>query len=346
MKLHSYYNHIDEIWEDFEKCKNEEDIQLVIDNIPHKFGDFYYEILEDKKTFKITNDYEEWGDFQTNTVEFDFLGFQETYMKKIQNIEVKTLFNGWRKVSYEQAKNCIKNFMSGISTKSEQEKIDYINTKKLKGITVNEVLKYEKQQDMVFKRNLALWQDGIDFAKDRIKTFYDKQKDSKDIKYITLKEVGEKHSKRMANLMFELGYGEWVFRDYEKLDEMQQQIIEVLQEDNGIDEILKKMEITKEVLFEQIKGNVLENEINDCINNKENYDEFIKEKLDEYLQGGWLKQNEFDFLNSNLFKLSEKCFVELKDYMSLEEEFDMLDKNIRIMLEEISENIEDEEERG
>ena len=71
-------------------------------------------------------------------------------------------------------------------------------------------------------------------------------------------------------------------------------------------------------LFEQIKGNVLENEINDCINNKENYDEFIKEKLDEYLQGGWLKQNEFDFLNSNLFKLSEKCFVELKDNMSLE----------------------------
>ena len=72
-------------------------------------------------------------------------------------IQVKTYFSSWKDVTYEQAKNCIKNFMSGISTKSEQEKIDYINTKKLKGITVNEVLKYEEQQDMIFKRNLILW---------------------------------------------------------------------------------------------------------------------------------------------------------------------------------------------
>ena len=142
--------------------------------------------------------------------------------------------------------------------------------------------------------------------------------------------------------MFELGYGEWVFRDYEKLEEMQKQIIEILRDDEGIDEILNKKQITKEILYEQIKGNILENEINDCINDKKNYDEFIKNKLDEYLQDGWLKQNEFDFLNNNLLKLSEKCFSELKDNMSLEEELNMIDKNIRAMLEALSENLEEE----
>ena len=347
MKLHSYYNHIEEIWEDFEKCKNEEDIQLVIDNIPHKFGDFYYEISEDKKTFRITNNYEEWGNFQTTTIDFDFLDFEETNMKKIQNIEVKTFFNGWQKVSYEQAKKCVENFISGISGMREQEKINYINTEKLNGITVNEIIKYEEQQDIIFKRNLTLWQDGIDFAKDRIKTFYNKQKESKNIKYITIREVGENYSKRLANLMFELGYGEWVFRDYKELDKMQQQMIEVLKEDDGIDEnFFKKKGITKEILFEQINGNILENEINDCINNKANYDEFIRNKLDELLINGWLKQDEFNFLNSNLIKLSEKCFIELEPNMSLEEELNMVDRNIKLMLDGITENMEDEPERS
>lgn len=262
-------------------------------------------------------------------------------MKNVRNIEVKTIFSGWHKVSYEQAKGFIENLISGIATKSGQEKINYINEEKLKGITVNEVLRYEEQQDIIFKRNLNLWKDGIDFAKDRIKTLYDEQKDSKDIKYITIKEVGEKHSKRLANLMFELGYGEWVFRDDEELEEIQKQMIEVLQDDDDIDEILKKKGIIKELLFEQIKGNILDGEIDTCIKNMENYSEFIKDKIYEYLQGGWLNQNEFDFLNSNLLKLSEKCFIELKDNMSLGEELEMVDNNIKDMLEEISENIEE-----
>lgn len=260
-------------------------------------------------------------------------------MKNVRNIEVKTIFSGWHKVSYEQAKGFIENLISGIETKSGQEKINYIN-EKLKGITVNEVLRYEKQQDIIFKRNLNLWKDGIDFAKDRIKIFYDEQKDSKDIKYITIKEVGEKHSKRLANLMFELGYGEWVFKDDDELGEIQKQMIEILQ-DYDIDEILKKKEITKELLFEQIKGNILDGEIDTCIKNMENYSEFIKDKIYEYLQGGWLKQDEFEFLNSNLLKLSKKCFIELKDNMSLGEELEMVDNNIKNMLEEISENREE-----
>jgi len=263
-------------------------------------------------------------------------------MDKIRKIQIKTLFNGWKDVTYEQAKRCVQNWMQGIVTKSEQEKIDYINTEKIKEITVDDILRYEEEQHIIFKRNLSLWQDGIEFAKNRIETFYNKQKDSEDIKYITIKEVGEKHSIRLANLMFELGYGEWVFRDYEKLEEMQKQIIEILRDDEGIDEILNKKQITKEILYEQIKGNILENEINDCINDKKNYDEFIKNKLDEYLQDGWLKQNEYDFLNNNLLKLSEKCFSELKDNMSLEEELNMIDKNIRAMLEALSENLEEE----
>ena len=52
-------------------------------------------------------------------------------------------------------------------------------------------------------------------------------------------------------------------------------MIEILQ-DYDIDEILKKKEITKELLFEQIKGNILDGEIDTCIKNMENYSEFIK----------------------------------------------------------------------
>lgn len=337
MKLHSNYSHIEEIWEDFEKCKNEKDIQSIIDNIPRKFGDFYYEISEDGKTFKVTNNYEEWGEFQTDTVDFDFLE-----LEKIRNIEVKTLFHGWQKVSYEQAKDCIQNWISGILTKSGQEKIDYINSEKIKGITVNEVLRYEDQQNKNFKRNLSLWKDAIEFAKDRIKTFYNKQRDSKEVKYITIKEVGEKYSKRMANLMFELGYGEWVFRDYGQIDKMQEQMIEVLQDDEDLKEILNRKGITKNNLFKQIEGYILKGEIEESIYNKEEYAEFIEEKINEYLTGGWLKQNEFDFLSINLSELSEKCFKELRDNMSLEEELDMIDKNIKSMLEGITENMSEE----
>lgn len=337
MKLHSNYNHIEEIWEDFAKCKNEIDIQSIIDNIPRKFGDFYYEISEDGRTFKVTNNYEEFGEFQTDTIELDFLE-----LGKIRNIEVKTLFHGWKEVSYERAKECVQNWMNGILTKSGQEKVDYINTELIKGITVQELLEYKRQQDKSFERNLDLWKDGIGFANDRIKTFYDKQKDSKDIKYITIKEVGENYSKRMANLMFELGYGEWVFRDYGQIDKMQEQMIGILQDDDDLKEILNKKGITKNNLFKQIEGYILKGEIEESIYNKEEYAEFIKEKINEYLTGGWLKQNEFDFLSTNLSELSEKCFNELRDDMSLEEELNMIDKNIKSMLEGITENISEE----
>lgn len=252
--------------------------------------------------------------------------------KKLRNIEVKTNFNGWKKVSYEQAKDCIKNWIGSILTKSGQKTIDYINKEKLKGITVEEILKYEEYQNILFKNNLILWKDGIYFAKDRIKTFYNKEKDSKDEKYITLKEFGEIYSKRLANLMFELGYGEWVYIDYGKLDKMQEQMIDILEDDNDLEEILKDKEITKNSLFEQIKGYVLEGEIEKS-DSKEQYKNFVKNKIQEDLLGKWLKPNEFDFLNNNLTELSEKCFTELNDNMTLEEELDMIDRNVRVILD-------------
>lgn len=285
---HSRYSHIDEIWEDFENCKNEREIKEIIDNIPHKFGEFYYEISEDGRTFKITNDYIEWGNFQTDTVDFDFPE-KVKKIERIKNIQVKTTFSGWKTVSYEQAKKCIANWLSSIKTMSGQKLLHYINTEKLKGITVEEVSKYEKKQDIIFEQNLELWKDGIKSAEERIKCFYNKERISKDIKYITIQEIGDKYSKRLSNILFEYGYGEWVFRDLNELDSMQKQIINIFEDDSELEEMLKEKNLTKEDLYEQIEGNVLINEIESSINAKVNsdigeYSDFIKEEIDEELE--------------------------------------------------------------
>lgn len=65
------FNHINDIYEEFKKCKDIDDIEELIGEIPRVFGDFYYEILNED-TFRITNTYEEFGDWQEEEVDFDF----------------------------------------------------------------------------------------------------------------------------------------------------------------------------------------------------------------------------------------------------------------------------------
>lgn len=66
------FSHIQEIWEEFEKCKNENDIIEVIGEIPSKFGIFCYEII-DSNSFEITNTYFEYGEQNEDTLAFNFL---------------------------------------------------------------------------------------------------------------------------------------------------------------------------------------------------------------------------------------------------------------------------------
>lgn len=56
-------------------------------------------------------------------------------------IEIRFLFGEWKAVTKEKAKDFVKGLMNSIVMMNEKEKIDYINKTKIRGITVEELLK-------------------------------------------------------------------------------------------------------------------------------------------------------------------------------------------------------------
>lgn len=65
------FNHIDDVWNELEKCKSVEDMKNLIKNIPNKFGSFDIELSDDGKTAKVTNTYEENGDYNEDVVDIN-----------------------------------------------------------------------------------------------------------------------------------------------------------------------------------------------------------------------------------------------------------------------------------
>lgn len=63
------FNHIDDVWNELEKCKSVEDMEKLIKNIPNKFGSFDIELSDDGKTAKVTNTYEENGEYNEDVVD-------------------------------------------------------------------------------------------------------------------------------------------------------------------------------------------------------------------------------------------------------------------------------------
>lgn len=119
----------------------------------------------------------------------------------------------------------------------------------------------EYREEEKFQENIKVWKESLKFAKERIIGFYDKQKTSDDVTYITLETVGKKYSKKLANVMFDLGYGEWVFNDSGTLEKMQEQMIDTLEDDKDVNEYLEDKNLTREQLYREIKENFLEEEI-------------------------------------------------------------------------------------
>jgi len=56
-------------------------------------------------------------------------------------IEIKGLFSDWIEVDLQQARDYVKMLKRGITNLSDLDKNKYINEKRLKGITVEEILK-------------------------------------------------------------------------------------------------------------------------------------------------------------------------------------------------------------
>lgn len=176
----------------------------------------------------------------------------------------------------------------------------------------------KNNEDIIFNININDYKESIRFAKERVEGFYNK--DSNEQKYITLKEVGNKYSKKLANIMFELGYGEWVFNDEKNLENMQRQIIEILEHDEGIKEILDEKNITREQLYKQIKPNFIEEELARYLD-ENNIDigvipENIKNEMIQIVRKGMLDNYSHEFiiwdsgdLESSIDRLSEECFI-------------------------------------
>lgn len=142
------------------------------------------------------------------------------------------------------------------SFNTQKEMAEYL--KELLGPCLEEQID-KNNEDIKFNININDYKEAIRFAKERANGFYSEE--SNDIKYITLKEVGTKHSKKLANIMFDLGYGEWVFHDEENIEAMQNQIIEILEDDKDLNELLEEKNITREQLYKQIKPNFIEEEL-------------------------------------------------------------------------------------
>lgn len=60
------------------------------------------------------------------------------------NILVKPIFGGWKEVSKEQAKAFVLNIINHANAIKQTEVNEYINKNKLKGITLEELLKEEE----------------------------------------------------------------------------------------------------------------------------------------------------------------------------------------------------------
>lgn len=64
------------------------------------------------------------------------------------------------------------------------------------------------------------------------------------------------------------------------------------------------------------------------------YAKVVESRVDEDFNGNWINEKDYKYLKDNLIKISVKCVKELKNTMTLEEELQMIDKNIKIVLNE------------
>lgn len=153
----------------------------------------------------------------------------------------------------------------------------------------------ETKEEEKFDRNLKEWKNGLKYAEERKAEFYEKESD---LKYITLKDVGKKYSKKLANIMFELGYGEWIFNDYGTLENMEDQMIDILEEDKDLNELLEEKKLTREQLYRQIKENFLESELANYLQ-----DNFIDTRMiPENIKENMIKQVKKGMIDNYLYK--------------------------------------------
>ena len=178
----------------------------------------------------------------------------------------------------------------------------------------------EYREEQKFDENLKIWKEGIQFAKERIIGFYDKEKSSANDKYITLKTLGEKYSKKLANIMFDFGYGEWVFYDSGTLEKIKEQLIDILEDDKDLYEVLEERNMTKEQLYRNINKNFIEEELSTYLEENSidvgQIPEEIKEQMINQVRKGMMENYSYKYiiwdsgdLDELIEIIPENCFA-------------------------------------
>jgi hypothetical protein len=62
-------------------------------------------------------------------------------------IQIKSLFSDWKTVTREEAERCVRRLFNDITAMSYNEKLDYINKNRLRGITAEELLELDFKND-------------------------------------------------------------------------------------------------------------------------------------------------------------------------------------------------------
>lgn len=187
----------------------------------------------------------------------------------------------------------------------------------------------EYREEEKFKENIKEWENGLKYAEDMKDELYEEESD---LKYITLKDVGEKYSKKIANIMFDLGYGEWVFNDSNTLEKIEQQMIDTLEDDKDLNEVLEEKDLTREQLYRQIKDDFLECELSNYLQDNlidiGMIPEEIKTDMINLVRKGMLDNYSYKYIiwNSGDLEglvelLPEECFInEMKNVIREGEE--------------------------
>lgn len=129
----------------------------------------------------------------------------------------------------------------------------------IKNYIIGDISKKEK----LFLSNLMCFKHEIKNTHDYIKEF-------NEVNCISLREIGEKHSIELANIMFELGYAGWHFQDFNDFEKIKEQMIETIDCDYYSEENAINHGSTKEKIIEDIKkcdNKVLSEEGKDILKN-------------------------------------------------------------------------------
>lgn len=169
--------------------------------------------------------------------------------------------------------------------------------------------------------------------------------------HISIKEIGERYSARLANIMFENGFSNWYFKDYQDFQKMKEQLKETIRSEyqgESKERIVEDIEKSEKIQLSENATKMIQDLDFPCLKEKEMcndlktkiiaYTDTVEGRIEEDFHNKEINESEYNYLKDNTYIISMKCIRELKDSMNLEEELNILDSNIKEILKQMPEN--------